>query len=285
MRYKEVWMKRLWLAAILFFIASVNAYAVSVQPSVVKIQAAAGETKNGTFDVYNRSDKEVYIKVNLKDWVVDKKTSKRDFSNAGNNPKTLTDWMIVEPEGFLLGPDKHQTVRYTVKVPKDAKGGYWGLTCFTTKPLEKKGGVVAAGEVVSFLGLEVTNTIEKKIEIRDIKAYNDAKGMKLRVEIKNIGNAPIFMPAPDGKYVIKNGKNETVAKGDLKGQMSLPEEIIEYELVDPVKLEAGEYTAVIFFDYGASKMMGKKAKLSTASKYDWTILEEIKEKKQTPAAK
>ncbi|MEK9148864.1 MAG: hypothetical protein AAB267_02320, partial [Candidatus Desantisbacteria bacterium] len=88
--------------------------------------AAAGETKNGTFDLYNRSDKEVYIKVELKDWVVNKKTSKRDFSGAGSNLRTLTDWMIIEPEGFLLGPDKHQTVRYTIKVPKDAKGGYWG---------------------------------------------------------------------------------------------------------------------------------------------------------------
>ncbi|MDI6780867.1 MAG: hypothetical protein QME49_01955 [bacterium] len=278
-------MKRLWLAAILFLIASVNAYAVSVQPSVVKIQIAAGETKNGTFDLYNRSDKEVYIKVNLKDWVVNKRTSKRDFSNAGTNPKTLTDWVIIEPEGFLLGPDKHQIVRYTVKVPKDAKGGYWGLVCFTTKPLEKKGGVVAAGEVVSFLGLEVANTLEKKIEIRDIKASNDAKGMNLKIEVKNIGNTPIFMPAPDGKYVIKNGKDETVAKGDLNGQMILPEEIIEYETTEPVKLDAGEYTAVIFFDYGASKMLGKKAKLSTVSKYGWTTLEEIKKEKQAPAAK
>lgn len=271
--------------AMLFLIASVNVEAVSVQPSVVKIQIAAGETKNGTFDLYNRSDKEVYIKVNLKDWVIDKRTSKRDFSNAGTNLRTLTDWVIIEPEGFLLGPDKHQIVRYTVKVPKDAKGGYWGLACFTTKPLEKKGGVVAAGEVVSFLGLEVVNTIEKKIEIQDIKASNGAKGMSLKVAVKNIGNVPIFMPAPDGKYVIKNEKNETVAKGDLNGQMVLPEEVIEYETTDPVKLDAGEYTAVIFFDYGASKMMGKKAKLSAVSKYDWITLEEIKEKKQAPAAK
>lgn len=279
-------MKRLWIAAILFMIVSVNAYAVSVQPSVVKIQVAAGETKNGTFDIYNRSDKEVYIKVNLKDWIIDKRTSKREFSNAGTNPKSLTDWLIIEPEGFLLGADKHQTVRYTVKVPKDAKGGYWGLACFTTKPLEKKGGVVAAGEVVSFLGLEVVNTLEKKIEIRDIKATNDAKGVSLTVDVKNMGNVPIFMPAPDGKYVIKNEKNETVAKGDLNGQMILPEEIIEYSTTDPIKLDAGEYTLVIFFDYGAPKMMGKKARLSTTSKYGWTPLEEIKEKKAAqPAAK
>lgn len=277
-------MKRLWLLAILFLIASVNAYAVSIQPSVVKIQIAAGETKNGTFDLYNRSDKEVYIKVQLKDWVIDKKTSKRDFSVTVANPKTLNDWVIIEPEGFLLGPDKHQTVRYTVKVPKDARGGYWGLACFTTKPLEKKGGVVAAGEVVSFMGLEVTGTIEKKIEIRNIKAYNDAKGMKLKVEVKNIGNAPIFMPAPDGKYVIKNEKNETVTKGDLNGQMILPEEIIEYEITDPVKLNAGKYTAIVFFDYGAAKMVGKKAMLSTESIYDWTVLEEIKKKKVASAA-
>jgi P pilus assembly chaperone PapD len=276
-------MKRLWLAAILFLIASVNAYAVSVQPSVVKIQVAAGETKNGTFDIYNRSDKEVYIKVNLKDWIIDKRTSKREFLKSGTNPKTLNDWVIIEPEGFLLGADKHQTVRYTVKVPKDAKGGYWGLACFTTKPLEKKGGVVAAGEVVSFLGLEVVNTIEKKIEIRSIKAYNDAQGMKLKVEVKNIGNTPIFMPAPEGKYEIKNGKNETVTKGELNGQMILPEEIIDYETTDPVKLDKGEYTAVVFFDYGAAKMIGKKATLSTATTYDWTILEEIKAaKKATP---
>ncbi|MBU0701116.1 hypothetical protein KKE26_07495 [bacterium] len=277
-------MKRLWLWVILFLIASVNAYAVSIQPSVVKIQIAAGEKKNGTFDLYNRSDKEVYIKVKLKDWVIDKKTSKRDFSVTVANPKTLNDWVIIEPEGFLLGPDKHQTVRYTVKVPKDARGGYWGLACFTTKPLEKKGGVVAAGEVVSFMGLEVTGTIEKKIEIRNIKAYNDAKGMKLKVEVKNIGNAPIFMPAPDGKYVIKNEKNETVTKGDLNGQMILPEEIIEYEITDPVKLNAGKYTAIVFFDYGAAKMVGKKAMLSTESIYDWTVLEEIKKKKVASAA-
>lgn len=269
-------MKRLWLMAILFMIASVNADAVSVQPSVVKIQVNAGETKNGTFDLYNRADKEVYIKVKLKDWSINKQTKKREFVEAGNDPKSLTDWVIIEPEGFLLGADKHQIVRYTVKVPKDVKGGYWGLACFVTKPLEKKGGVVAAGEVVSFLGLEVINTLEKKIEIGSIQAYNDANGMKLKVSVKNTGNVPLFMPAPDGKYMIKNSKDETVAKGDLNGQMILPQEIIDYEMNDPVKLAKDEYTVVVFFDYGATKMSGKKAKLSTMSAYNWKILEEIK---------
>ncbi|MFH1097106.1 MAG: hypothetical protein ABH886_04135 [Candidatus Desantisbacteria bacterium] len=269
-------MKGMWLMAMLFLIASVNVEAVSVQPSVVKIQAAPGETKNGTFDLYNRADKEVYIKVQLKDWSIDPRTAKREFVGAGKNPKSLTDWVIIEPEGFLLGADKHQIVRYTVKVPKDAKGGYWGLACFVTKPLEKKGGVVAAGEVVSFLGLEVTDTLEKKIEIKSIQAYHDANGVKLKVSVKNTGNVPLFMPAPDGKFVIKNSKDETVAKGDLNGQMILPTEIIDYETTDPVKLAKGEYTVVVFFDYGAAKMAGKKAKLSTMSTYNWTTLEEIK---------
>jgi len=269
-------MKRLWLMAMLFLIASVNVEAVSVQPSVVKIQVNHGETKNGTFDLYNRADKEVYIKVQLKDWSVDPRSAKREFVAAGKESRSLTDWVIIEPEGFLLGADKHQIVRYTVKVPKDAKGGYWGLACFVTKPLKKKGGVVAAGEVVSFMGLEVINTLEKKIEIRNIQAYNDANGMKLKVSVKNTGNVPLFMPAPDGKFVIKNSKNKTVAKGDLNGQMILPQELMDYATTDPVKLAKGEYTAIIFFDYGAAKMSGKKAKLSTMSTYNWKILKEIK---------
>ncbi|MEK9148863.1 MAG: hypothetical protein AAB267_02315, partial [Candidatus Desantisbacteria bacterium] len=131
----------------------------------------------------------------------------------------------------------------------------------------------------SLLGLEVTGSIEKKIEIRDIQASNGAGGVNLKISVKNIGNIPLFMPAPDGKYVIKNAKGETVAKGDLNGQMILPQEIIDYETTEPVKLDKGEYTAIVFFDYGAPKMAGKKAKLVTTTIYNWTVLEELKEKK------
>jgi hypothetical protein len=270
------------IAGILSAITSV--YAVSVQPSVLKLQLAPGETKNGTFDIYNRADKELFIKVHVKDWIINPRTGEREFSDPGTNPKSIADWLIIEPEGFLIGPDRHQTVRYTIKIPKNVKGGYWGLICFTSKPLERRGGVVAAGEVVSFVGVEVRNTIKRRIKILDVKGYNDNKGMRLKVEVKNIGNAPIFNPAPIGKYIIKDKNKKTIAKGKLKGQMILPGEVIEYETIEPVKLDKGEYTGIVFFDYGMKKLKGKKVKFSTASKYDWKILKEIKKKKKKAKA-
>lgn len=264
----------LWLIVGLWLITGgviQRAEAISATPSVIKLSIKPGETQNGAIDINNAQDKDVFVKVGLKDWIID--NGERKFAESGKNPRSLTNWLIIDPEGFALGAKKTQKVRYSVKVPADAKGGYWGLIMFRSQPLGPSTGVMVAMEVVAFISVEVEQTAKKAISINEILASNNKeKGLSLKAKLKNIGNTPIFQPAPLGSFKIKDASGKALAEGELTGGMVLPGEVAEYYNKEPVKVPEGDYDAIIAFDYGSPKLIGKKVPLTSKIGYDWRTL-------------
>lgn len=248
-----------------------NVYAVSATPSVIKISLKPGQTQNGSIDIHNPQEKDVFVKVAFKDWVIDK-DGKWQFSEAGKSPRSLIDWLIIDHEGFALGAKKTQKVRYTIKVPEDAKGGYWGLIRFKSQPLGQATGVMVAMEVVCFISVEVEQTLTKNVTINGISATVDNEGLKLKALVKNLGNTPIFQPSPKGEFIIKDETGKKIAEGELAGGMVLPNEIAEYVNKTPVKIDKGDYTAIVTFDIGKPKLIGKKVPFTTKINYDWRSL-------------
>lgn len=265
------------------------AEALSVSPSVVKLSIAPGESANGSFELYNREKGEVYVEVFLQDWVL--KDNERRFANPATSPNSLCNWIVFEQDNFLIPPEKRQVIRYTIDVPEDAKGGYWGLVCFRSKPLkgEHKGGIKLITQVISFVAVEVEGTVHKKLEIQEVLAEHkevelekDKKTyqVKLKARLKNTGNVPLFSPSPIGKFEIKDKNNEILATGELSGNMILPNEITEYVASEPFELPKGEYETIVTFDYGMPKLVGRKVILPTDTLYDWKILKKITKQKE-----
>jgi len=264
------------------------AEALSVSPSVVKLSIAPGESKNGSFEIYNREKGEVFVEIFLQDWILD--NNERKFSKPGTNPRSLNDWIILDQDEFLIPPETRKIIRYTIDVPEDAKGGHWGLVCFKSRPLkgERRSGIRLITQVISFVAVEVEGTVKKKLKIQEVLAEHKEvpleeedktiKQIRLKAKLKNLGNVPLFSPSPIGKFKVKDKNNKVVAKGKLSGNMILPNEVSEY-ISEAFTLDKGEYETIVTFDYGMPKLVGKKVILPTDTLYNWKPLKKVAKKK------
>lgn len=248
--------------------------AVSVTPSVVKFSILPGESKNGTFEIHNAGKEDIYVEIVKKDWILEE--DNRKFAEPGTHSRSLCEWVTFEEESVKVNPNQLRKIRYMIEVPEDAKGGYWGLVCFKAQPLKKGPGIRVATQVISFIGVEVEGTLKKKVEITQISAQNvKDKGVILKANLKNLSNTQIFQPAPQGKFKIEDKDGNVIAEGKLEGLMILPNEKGEYTS-EPFKLDnKGEYQTTVYFDYGGTKLIGKKVMLSTNTFYDWKVLEKV----------
>lgn len=247
--------------------------AISVTPSVVKLSILPGESKSGIFQIHNSGKEEVYVELFMKDWIL--KNNSRKFAEPGTHSYSLCPWITFEEESFVIAPAQSQTIRYVIEIPEDAKGGYWGLVCFTSRPVTRGGGggIVVASQLVSFVGVDVEGTLKRKIEIIEVSAEHiKDKGVRFKAKLKNSGNVQLFQPSPLGKFKVKDKDNNIIAEGQLEGEMLLPNEISE-SVSEFFKLDKGEYETIISFDYGEPKLIGKKVMLSTNAYYDWKVLE------------
>lgn len=265
--------KIIWLISIVVGIISgyfSTVEAISASPSIVKLSIISGESKSGVFEVYNGGKEEVYLEVFMKDWIL--VNNERKFASPGSSSRTLSKWITFEEESFNIKPGGKRAIRYMVDVPTGTEGGYWGLVCFQAYPLPRKPGIRVATQLVSFVAVEVEETLKKKVEITQVLAEHvKDKGARLRGKLKNVGNTPLFSPSPSGKFKITDINNNIIAEGALEGVMILPEEIGDYTS-DYFKLDKGEYPVLITFDYGGPKLIGRRVVISTHTFYEWTIL-------------
>lgn len=253
--------------------------AISVTPSIVKLSILPGESQGGVFNLHNEKDEEVYVEILVKDWVL--VNNDRRFAEPGTHTRSLSKWLTFEEESVNIGPKQSRKIRYMIEVPEKSEGGYWGLVCFESRPLKRGqgGGIKVATQLVSFLGVEVEGTLNRKVTIEEISAQHiKDKGVRLRATLKNVGNVQLFQPAPLGKFKIMDSNNNILAEGELTGLMLLPNETGVYES-ESFKLTEGEYETTITFDYGEPKLIGRKVMLSTKSFYDWKVLEKVGSKK------
>lgn len=250
--------------------------AISVIPSIVKFSIIPGENKSDVFNIRNGGNEEVYVEIFMKDWVVGTDTS-RKFAEPGTHSRSLCKWITFEEESFTIPPQQNKKIRYMVEVPQNAEGGYWGLVCFESKPVKKGGGgIKVATQLVSFMGIEAEGTMKRSVKITEVLAEHvKDKGVRLTAKLKNFSNTPLFQPSPLGKFKIKDKDGNIITDGELEGAMILPNEVGEYTS-QYFKLKKDEYETTIFFDYGDTKLIGKKVILPTDTFFDWKKLEEVK---------
>ncbi|MDI6735632.1 MAG: hypothetical protein QME42_05490 [bacterium] len=270
--------KVIWLISLFVGLVSgqfSNVEAVSVSPSIVKFSILPGENKSDVFKLHNSSKQEIYVSVDIKDWVLG--NNDRKFAEPGSCSRSLSKWITFEEESFTIAPGKEKILRYMAEVPKEAEGGYWGLVCFVSQPLKREsgGGIKISTQVVSFLGIEVKGTLKRKIQITQLSSeYVKDKGIRLKSKLKNLGNVQLFAPSPLGKFKIfkiNDKDNNIMAEGSLDGGMILPEETGDYTS-DYFKLANGEYEIIVTFDYGEPKLLGKKAIITVDTFHDWQEL-------------
>lgn len=261
--------KIIFLALIAVFLYSfceyAHAFRMNIDPPRIELDISPGDEEGGYIKVQNYDEEEaIHVKVYVNDLVY-LPDGTNDFLPEGSTPWSVSDWLKIGPTEFDLPPMQEGKVRYVLNVPKDAKGGRYGIAFFEVSPtmdeLKGRTGAMLSVRLGSIFLITVKGTQDCNAVIKDMVVTKPDKegNIEVRCTISNGGNVLI---RPNGPVkIIDSAKNE-VAAFQMNTQKSgiLPGTSREFsEKYDSKKLTPGEYFVQVILDYGGEDYLGAQA--------------------------
>ena len=227
----------------------------SVSPIRIELSGEVGGTHTDIMEVRNEGNEKVRIKVTMQDWMLSEDGTP-SFQKAGNQRRSCTGWMKINPVDFLLQPGEKKVVRYSVSIPEGVKnGGYRAAFMFETvpqvEPGQKTKAVAIKGNIAAIMYLVVGKT-EPVGDITDMKYDGSKKERKVLTRIKNSGDIHFRIK---GSVKITDAAGKTVQTAELPDVPILPEAARIIPVTLDAKLPAGKYTAVSAVDIGAKTVL------------------------------
>lgn len=194
--------------------------------------------------LHNTSDREISIKAYWRDFIYTPPFSgKKDFLPMGASEYSFGDWIRFSPEEFVLPPKGKKQVNYSINVPPDIHGGYYGVLFFEQAPkaLNSPGtGVSLVTRMGCLFFLQASNR-NKSVGIENIKAESDG----IVGEIANQGDVFVF---PKGIYYLMDPEGLVSERGELEKIYLTPNNQTKFQVDIPAGLSPGKYTLVLTFD-------------------------------------
>ncbi len=247
-----------FLSGVLFLFFSSTAFAQLVlDKREFKIEAKPGETVTGAVTVTNLYNKDVTLKAYLEDFVYE--PPYRGFKTVrplGSTSRSFGKWVTLTTPLFIVPAKGKQEITFTIKVPPEAKGGYFAVLFF-----EKGEGAVIGEKGVGIkekagcaLLLETTNS-DKRSKIDKIAAT----GAGIEGTLSNLGDCLL---TAQGSYYMMDSKGIVADRGQIE-KYYLPQGAgVLFSLKVSENVPSGKYTLMINFDTGDGKALVKEVDFS-----------------------
>lgn len=262
---QKLWKIGLTLSVGLCFYFSVQAWGISVgvTPTRLEITGAPGEVVNQYFDVVGGDKNSTRIISYLGDWDLDSNGRVR-FLTEGENPRSATPWVKINPAEFPVAPGNKRRVQVSVTIPKDAKGEYWTMAYFEARSnsVLKTTGVNMAGRIANAIYVVVDNGVEKKGAITGVRGFfGYPKGFQGIIRFENRGNVRLF---PRGRIEIKDHTGKLVTTIPIEPQTVFPGSFRILTVNKGMTLKKGEYVILAILDYGGERLVAGQTTLKVA---------------------
>ncbi len=233
------------LLAGVFFIPTASAQ-IMVEQGKVVLKVNPGETAVDTLTVHNTSKKDsMILRVYWEDFAyVEPFDGKKEFLAAGTSPRSLSQWINFSPQEFTIEALGTKKITYSVQVPENAKGGYYGVLFIEDAGAKAKDrfGVSIVTRVGSLFFVETTNSTRQG-KIANLK-YAD----KLFVgDFMNLGDVTLI---PESTYYLIDKEGIVAERGDINKFYLTAGQTASFHVPISEKLPVGDYTAVLTFDFG-----------------------------------
>ena len=217
------------------------------QPSV-KLSLAQGEKHSGGIILENTADQPLNVKVALSD----------DPDPKGKTvERACSKWITLQETSFQIAPKSVKDLRYTVVVPKNAKGGYWTGVVYsyfggTMNPTGDMN-VNINMNVEMPINIAVIDTLDNKLTVKDMTYSYDKsnKDLKLAVVLKNDGN--VFQTVTS-YFVVKDSKGKVIKEDKGPSIKIYPPNEKSFEQKEKIELSKGAYALQAIFDYDHGKV-------------------------------
>ena len=254
------------LVAATFFIIPAYAMKMNIDPARAEIMVKPGEEKMGSINILNYDETNpIHVKAYVRDLVYLPDGS-NDFLNPGATPWSLASWMKIGPTEFDIPAGKQQAVRYMISVPKEAKGGRYGVIFFETVPSPSE--YKQVGATVNFrLGtvvlVTVDNTSAIKAKLTKMSVKPPAKDDPIEI-FWTVDNKSNILIRPFGTAKIIDASKKEIAKLDLNKLKEgiFPNTTRQFSIQYKEKLSKGDYFVQIVLDYGGDVLLGGQSKFS-----------------------
>lgn len=237
------------IACVICFLSS-NAYAqVMIEQGKVIIKANPGETIVNKLPIHNTSTtNSINLRAYWEDFIYTEPfAGEKDFMAAGTSEYSASRWINFSPQQFTLQPKGSQMISYSIQIPVDAKGGYYGVLFLEEGEgkMDSNIGVSVVTRVGALFFIEVTNST-RKCKVDNLKFADK----KFSGDFANLGDVILI---PDATYYILDEEGLVAERGEIKKFYLPPQKTAIFEVETGEKLPAGKFTAIFTFDFGGGE--------------------------------
>jgi len=271
MKKNKIIFTSLLILFINFFFIFYSWAGIRIDKPKIRLTIAQGSYDGGEVKVENNGNDLAVVKVYLEDWVYKVQDGGKEFMPKGTSPLSCSNWITFYPADFTVPVGGTQMVRYTVTVPKDAKGGYYSVMFFETgggelEKLDEQGNTMTV-KVLNRLGalfyVEPEGTIQKTAELEGLEISQNLNRLKVSAHLVNTGNTDV---AANGTFNIMDFQGYVYARGAFEDVYTLPKDKVTLNATVPsTNLKAGDYDMLITLDFQNGGNLIKEAKFSVES--------------------
>lgn len=240
-----------------FLISSVFAAdVVRIDSSKIRLSIAPGQTKVGVINVENPSSEPKVVKMYIEDWYyIAPFDGAKEFKPAGTTALSGSHMITFSPAQLILGPYAKQTVNYTIKVPENASGGYYGVLFFESSlgaPDTQGVGVSVSVRIASLFYIEASSTIKKELAWKNltVEKKSEKEALKIILNVKNEGNIDI---TASGNFNIIDKKGKVYARGDFSSVYTFPKDEASLIATWNAGIPDGIYDVIVTIDLGKAQ--------------------------------
>ncbi len=242
-----------------------TASTIRISNPKIELELSPGDTYSGEIIAENPENEEVKAKLYVEDWTyVGGGTGEKKFTPAGSTPLSASKWITFTPADSKIPPFGRITARYTVAVPKDAKGAYYSVfffeTLLGTTTNEEGVNVLVAGRIGALFLIQIKGTIDRSGEVQSvqIKPPQGNKPLEITTVFRNKGNVDITL---GGNLLIMDSEGKVLGRGDLNKIYTFPGSTEHGKTQWVGRLPKGQYQLLLTYDLGKGKTEVKEETL------------------------
>jgi hypothetical protein len=228
---------------------------IRLDQAKIRVKVPPGQTAIGRIEIKNPSDEIKKVRVYAQDWEYSNELGEKDFFLAGTKKLSCAKWLSFVPAEFSLNPAAQEYLQYTIRLPQNAKGGYYAILFFESllgevpEDIEAMAIVPVAVRVGCLIAVEVEGTIERSAQVDNLSILKEPEGYKIEADFTNTGNADITVA---GNFSVVDKQGMVFARGEFANRYTLPEDKVKISSNWKGKLTKGSYDVIVTLDLGKS---------------------------------
>ena len=254
----------LFLSLIITFVftSSLEAISLRVDKTRIRVKIKPGEVYTGTINVDNPQSSPITVKAYLQDFLyVEPFHGEKKFFPAGSTSTSCSSIFQFTPKEFIIPAFARRKINFTVKMPLESQGGYYGVLFIETtagKVKQAQTIVNVSAKIGVLLLLESANS-KRVFEIKNIYPTSS---LLIKGEVYNRGDVVLKIDAP---YYVLNSQGVVKLRGNIKTIYLPPQQQAYFKIPISPTLPSDTYTLVLTFEEEGGEI---KVKEINFKKYD-----------------